>query len=152
MVNYSNAKIYKLICNITGLIYIGATCSTLCKRLTGHVDNFKRYKNKKYPYTTSFKIIENQDYSIILLEEIKNCKNKEQLNARERYYIENIKCVNKKVEGRTRKEITKSYKDKNKTKINQKCLCICGGKYTVSNKSIHEKTKKHNKYIEINNK
>ena len=35
VIDYSKAKIYKLVCNITGLIYVGATCKLrLCQRLS----------------------------------------------------------------------------------------------------------------------
>ena len=71
MVNYENGKIYKLVCNKTGLVYVGSTCQRLlCKRLSGHVDAFKRWKNGKYNYVTSFKIIENNDYYMELLEPV----------------------------------------------------------------------------------
>ncbi len=51
-------------------------------------------------------------------------------------------------------EYKKEYKLKNKEKISkyqsEKFQCECGGKYTKSNKSIHEKSKKHLAFI--NNK
>ena len=31
---------------------------------------------------------------------------------------------------------------------NNKAVCVCGGKYTATNKSKHDKTKKHLKYLE----
>ena len=45
-------------------------------------------------------------------------------------------------------EYNKEYYDNNKDKFKTKCECICGGKYTLNNKSIHIKTKKHIEYIE----
>ena len=44
MVNYTLSKIYKIECNVTGLVYVGSTCEpTLAKRLTKHVGNYKSY-------------------------------------------------------------------------------------------------------------
>ena len=63
MVNYENGKIYKLVCNKTGLVYVGSTCQRLlCKRLSGHVADYKRWGKGKFRYVTSFNIIENDDY------------------------------------------------------------------------------------------
>ena len=72
-----------------------------------------KWKTQFYnKYVTSYKVIENGDCSIILLENYP-CENKEQLNARERFYIETIECVNKNIPTRTIKE----YYEKNKDMI-----------------------------------
>ena len=49
---------------------------------------------------TSFKILENNDYNIILLETVK-CNSKDELLQRERYWIESTTCVNKYIPSRT---------------------------------------------------
>lgn len=109
---YSNGKIYKIVCNITGNCYIGSTCNPkLSQRLAQHRKNYKDYLNGKYNYTTSFDIIENGNYEIILLE-LFPCVCKEQLLARERYYIETNNCVNKYLPLRTKKEYYEEHKDK----------------------------------------
>ena len=64
----------------------------------------------KANFVTAYKILENGNYDILLLENV-NCENVDQLRARERYYIENLKCVNKRVEGRTLKEYREQNKD-----------------------------------------
>jgi hypothetical protein len=90
MVNYSNGKIYKIVCNITGDIYIGSTCEPiLARRLAGHVGNYKSYLNGKYHYVTSYKIIEQGNYDIVLIE-LFPCDTKDQLHARESYYTQTI--------------------------------------------------------------
>ncbi len=110
MVNYSNEKIYKIVDNISGNIYIGSTCEpSLARRLAGHVGAYKRYKDdKKVSKITSFDILENGNYEIVLLE-LCPCESKDELHARERYYIESLDCVNKVIVGRTRKEYQKIY-------------------------------------------
>ena len=118
MVNYENAKIYKLVCNKTGLIYVGSTCQRLlCKRLSGHVADYKRWKDGKYNYVTSFKIIEGGDYYMELLEAV-ICSSFDELAKKERHYIESIDCVNKFIPGRTNKESCKQYYADNK--VNKK--------------------------------
>jgi len=94
MVNYKQGKIYKIECNVTGLIYIGSTCKkTLAQRMTNHRSNYKRYLNGKKKYYSVFKVMKNDDYDIILIEDYP-CKSKDQLFARERYYTNEIECVN----------------------------------------------------------
>ena len=106
---YSLGKVYELVCNKTGKKYIGSTCEELLsQRLANHRNNFKRYKNdKKQKYTTSYIILEGNDYYINLLEKV-NATCKDELLARERHYINTIECVNKQKPLRTGKEY---YKD-----------------------------------------
>jgi hypothetical protein len=69
MPDCSKSKIYKIVCNITGLIYIGSTSQTLNQRLQDHRRSYNRYLNKKTTFISSFKIIENNNYDIILVED-----------------------------------------------------------------------------------
>jgi hypothetical protein len=105
MVNYNNGKIYKIVCNITGEIYIGSTCEpTLARRLAKHRDCYNCWKRgKKSSNVKSFQIIERGDYSIVLIENI-NCETKEQLLRRERFHIESNTCINKFIPLRTKAE------------------------------------------------
>ena len=93
MVNYTNGKIYKIVCLTTNQIYIGSTTKPLSARLATHRADYKLYKQEKYHYVTSFKILEGNNYRIELLEEYK-CDNKEQLHAKEGKYIQLFECVN----------------------------------------------------------
>jgi hypothetical protein len=112
MVNYSLGKIYKIVCNITGKVYIGSTCSPrLCRRLAKHRDKYNSFLKGKYPYTTSYKVLEHNNYEIVLLELCpSSCK--EELHARERWYIENFECVNKYIPTRNKNNIMKQTKIK----------------------------------------
>jgi hypothetical protein len=118
---YNNGKIYRIVCNVTGLQYIGSTClPTLAKRLAYHRNRYNSYLGgKDDSFITSFEILKNNDYEIILIEEYK-CETKDQLFARERYHIENNNCVNKYIPGRTKKEYKKMYIEKNKELIKEK--------------------------------
>lgn len=98
MPKYENGKIYRIICNQTGLQYVGSTTIPLSARLSQHKKVLKDGISG-----TSKLVLENGDYSIILLEDFP-CERKEQLLQRERYYIETMNCVNKKIPNRSQKE------------------------------------------------
>jgi selenocysteine-specific translation elongation factor len=112
MERYKNAKIYKIVDNTNGNVYVGSTCEpTLALRLAKHRSKYKNYLKVGSGFVTSFKILENNDYSIVLLEEYP-CETKDQLLARERFYIENNKCINKVVPTRSKNEYYEENKDK----------------------------------------
>ena len=90
MPNYQQAKIYKIECNISGKIYVGSTCEpTLARRLAGHVGDYKRYLNGNYHYVSSFDILANNDYDIVLVESYP-CDSKDELYSRERYWTKEL--------------------------------------------------------------
>ena len=111
MIDYSNSRIYKLTCNVTGLVYVGSTTQPLYKRKNHHKCSYRRWQEGNNAYITSFKIIEGGNYDICLLEEVR-CENKEQLHAAERRWIESIECVNKVIPTRTLDEYLKQNRDK----------------------------------------
>jgi len=95
MVNYKQSKIYELRCNITNKIYYGSTTKHyLSQRLTEHKAQYKRYLKDKKQYYSSFEILKNDDYKIILVENFE-CNSKDELRAREQHYINNNDCINK---------------------------------------------------------
>ena len=99
MVNYNDGKIYKIVDNTNGNIYIGSTCcKLLCQRLRGHKSYYKRYINKKgNQYYSSFEILKNNDSKIELIERV-NCETKDEL------WIDKIKNVNMVKPLQTKKE------------------------------------------------
>ena len=105
MPNYKSAKIYKLTSEFTNRVYLGSTTKTLTKRLQGHKDNLKQWKNGKQRYTTSFALFELGPVNIELIENYP-CDTKEELEARERYHIKNEpNALNQRQPGRTKAEI-----------------------------------------------
>tara|TARA_R110000764_G_scaffold22159_1_gene55534 strand:+ start:144 stop:731 length:588 start_codon:yes stop_codon:yes gene_type:complete len=66
-----------------------------------------------------------------------------------RYYQDNKEKIKQYLQDNkeTIKLQKRQYQQDNKEKIKQKFNCGCGGKYTHTNKTIHEKTSKHQKYI-----
>jgi hypothetical protein len=95
--------IYKIICNITGNIYIGSTFKTLEHRLSLHVAGYKFYLNTKKNFVTSFNIIKNNNYQIECIEEVYDVS-KVELKMLEQRYILSSKCVNKNIPCRKYKE------------------------------------------------
>ena len=92
MVNYQQGKIYKIVAN--DQTYIGSTCEpTLARRLAQHKGSYKSW-NKKTTYVTSFRVLYEDKPEIILIESYP-CNSKDELIARERFYIETMECVNK---------------------------------------------------------
>ena len=126
MERYQNGKIYKLVCNITGKVYIGSTCKKLLsQRLTGHVSDFKRGKENDRHKMSSFEIIEGNNYYIELIELVP-CSSKDELIVRERFHIKNNACVNiHRNLGMTKygKEYDKEYYKNNIDKIKSKTNC-----------------------------
>jgi hypothetical protein len=95
MVNYQNGKIYKIISDATGLQYIGSTTVGLSQRMSGHRSTYRQYHDgNKDKYTTAIFVLQNEDAKIVLIEDYP-CDRREELLAREAYYIETNICVNK---------------------------------------------------------
>jgi len=153
--DYQNSKIYKIE-SITGegLIYIGSTTKKyLSQRMAEHKDDYKKWKAGKKTKTASYDIFELYGFDnckITLLENFE-CQTKDELNAREGYYIKTLDCVNKVVPKRTRKEYVmdnvESIKNTKKEYINKVGIlkCDCGGKYLnePNKKERHFETIKH---------
>ena len=153
---FENSKIYKIECNVTGLIYVGSTTSELNVRLSKHKASYKGYLAGKYHYVTSFKVLENNDYDIHLIKAY-DFEDNIDLLAKEKYWMKKLICVNKNV-GQTKeevKEIQKIYAHNNRAIINTKqnavCMCACGCSYTKVNKIPHQKSKKHEKLMAVIN-
>jgi hypothetical protein len=107
--------VYRIVCNTTGLQYYGSTYTQqLSKRLWGHRNHYNKYKEGKGCLITSIKILENDNYEIILVETVKT-ETKQELLMRERFHIESNVCVNKNIPTRTMKE----WNDDNKEKIKE---------------------------------
>jgi hypothetical protein len=168
MPDYQNGRIYKIIDLDTNECYIGSTVLALSQRLAQHVVSYKRYLKGKGNKITSFKIIANGDYDIVL-NELFPCNSKEELHARESHYCQSIQCVNKnKNQGLiyalggqkeyykqymkdNKEQLTeqnKQYREANKEHINTVLICQCGHSYTRSNKLRHERSNKHKEYVQ----
>jgi hypothetical protein len=160
MPNYSKGKIYKLVNDELGLTYYGSTIQPLYKRIYGH----------RSKLNCSSKILFTEGECKIYLVEEFPCDNRNQLEKRERFFIENNDCVNKNIPCRTyqeyndatkdkRSEYKKKYNQKNKEEIkeknkiyyekkkeyrSQKITCECGAIVSLVNLKRHKtESKKH---------
>jgi len=112
MVNYSNSKIYKvepIVPHPPEDIYYGATTKKyLCQRWGGHKGDY----NRKKKHITKTKILFDKygiDKCHIVLIEAFPCQSKDELLARESYFIRNNPCVNKMIPDRTKEEYRQFY-------------------------------------------
>jgi hypothetical protein len=123
--DYSQGKIYKIVCNKTGLVYIGSTCKTLDERLKKHVYDMEKFihtrkynpdKLNKIYLCTSFVVLLNKDYQIELIEKFP-CASKLELEIKECDYMKlNPESVNyaRRPIGSTREQYSSVKYDYNK--------------------------------------
>lgn len=104
-IDYQNGKIYSVRSGRTDKYYIGSTCQSLHKRLYEHRDCYTRFKNNIYHYVSVFDILGFGDEYIELVENYP-CNSKDELQKREGELIRKYKSevVNRRIEGRTKKE------------------------------------------------
>ena len=108
--DYQQGKVYRIDCLTTGEVYIGSTCQpTVAKRLADHKSAFKQWKRTDKGFVTSFPIIERDNYKITLIELVQ-CNSKDELRAREGFYIRTLDCVNKNIAGRPVAEYRAEYR------------------------------------------
>lgn len=147
---YEKGKIYKIVDNTNGDIYIGSTIKTLQKRLIAHKADYNSWLNgNDTSYYTSFEILKNNDYHIELLEDYP-CNSKKELEKKETEYIKNNNCLNMKLPVRSLaeyyednkerlKEEHRNYKLNNKQKVDE-----YNKNYREKNKiQVEERSKKH---------
>ncbi len=131
--NYQNGKIYKLVSFQTDKVYVGSTYErNLNNRLAKHRVGFRDYKLGKRTNMTSFELLKYEDVDIILIENYP-CNNKQELHARERYWIEALDCVNKNIPTRTNKMYYQDHKEQIKERV---------GAYREANKEVIKQKKK----------
>ncbi|MDR3550289.1 MAG: GIY-YIG nuclease family protein [Candidatus Babeliales bacterium] len=137
-VNYQNGKVYKIVSNQTDKVYVGSTTQSLARRKSKHMSNFKMWKSGHYKNITSFEIIKLGDCQVILIENYP-CNSKEELESRERYWIESLNCVNKVIPTRTPQE----YREVNKEKIRCEQAVRNKRSYTQNKTKIDQQNKKY---------
>jgi len=118
MPDYKKGKIYCIRSHQTDEIYIGSTTQSLSKRMVAHRTKYKRFLNKKTNYITSYKILQFKDAYIELLH-CSPCNSMEELHRAEGKYIREMKCVNKCIPCRTKKEHYNDNKEQIILKVKQ---------------------------------
>ena len=109
---YRNGKIYKIVDVGYSKCYFGSTYNTLCKRMSKHKESYRSFLNNKCPRTSSYDLFDEfgLDNCKIELVELYPCNNREELNAREGFWIKQTECVNKVIVGRTKREYYEQHK------------------------------------------
>ena len=176
MPNYQQSKIYKIISPHTDKIYIGSTTNPyLSNRKSVHKAHYDMWKDDNTKqYCSSFELYDLGDVEYILLE-LYRCNSKDELTARERYWIEqninNVVNIVKKPylskqelkqhkhdyyeENKEHfKELRDIWKNNNKDKLKEyseiKYDCECGSKDIAKvKKARHIKSDKHQTYLMI---
>ena len=108
---YLNGKIYKIWNIINGDVYVGSTCSLLCKRMAKHRDALTVEKLQNRALYKLMLELGKDKFHIELVEDYP-CENKEQLRKREGFYIRQMGTLNMVIEDRTRQEYIKDNKEK----------------------------------------
>ena len=134
---YQNGKIYNIKTIKTNKVYIGSTIEKINIRFSKHKHNFKKFKDNKFEYISSYEILKYEGCYIELIENYP-CNSKTELEKREAFHIKNHKnCVNIKIPGLITCEQYMKYNNK---KI---ITCVCGSKMLERSKYRHFKSIKH---------
>ena len=88
MTDYSQSKIYKIVCNTTGKIYIGSTTKPLMERLARHEYHYTEFLKGKGNRCGSYEILENHNYDIINILAF-SCNNSLELRQKEQEILGN---------------------------------------------------------------
>ena len=176
MPDYSKGQIYKIVDVGFNKCYIGSTVEKLSVRMSKHKHHYKMYLEGRKSNSTVFSLFKEyvaDNCKIYWLENYPSTSKKE-LETREGFYIQNTECINRYIAGRTKEQYVKDnpeiirmavkkYKQNNpeKVKENRKLQyerkskiiynCSCGGTYGYFHKARHEKSKKHQQFINQNN-
>ena len=137
MVNYSNGKIYKIVCTLPNIddIYVGGTAKPkLSDRMCCHIYEAKgsKWNFKLYKFMRLHGI---QNFKIELLEEY-SCQSRKELGVREQYWMDILKpSLNSMPATSHRKEVCRRYDSKPESKAKARA-------YRLANKeTIYEKVK-----------
>jgi hypothetical protein len=122
--DYSKGKVYKIMSHLGDEIYIGSTTKDyLSQRMAMHHYDYNYWKKgiTKRAHLASYDIFDKYGFENcqIVLIETYPCISKDELRARESYYIQLLKCTNKLVPNRTSAESQQAYRDNHKDKIKE---------------------------------
>jgi hypothetical protein len=163
--DWSKTIIYKIVCNDLNIkdCYVGSTTS-FSKRKCMHKSDCNNPNSNRFNLNVYRHIRCNggwENWSMIEIERYNAIDNND-AHKKERYWIEHLGAtLNKQIPSRTvteyysnnkdkiskyKKEYNRQYHQDNSERINKKCTCLCGGKYTNINKTSHYKTTKHTNF------
>ena len=174
---YKSGKIYKILNTINDEVYVGSTYQKLSQRMAKHRYDVNNDEQRKCAIAQLMSQFGTSNFYIELIESCP-CDNKEELSAREGYWIRQIGTLNKQIAGRTIQQYRDEHKERiamqkkqyseenrdnilaNKRQYNQehkesisarkgvKVSCPCGSVYSHGDKARHCKCAKHKAYEE----
>ena len=118
MVNYQDGKVYMVWYEGKEERYYGSTANRLSTRLSQHKTHYKNKTSNCSLFTLFDKY--GTELANIELVEAFPCNNRNELEAREGFYIRNNTHINRAIPGRTKKESDKAYREANKDTIKEK--------------------------------
>ena len=130
---YSKGIVYKIVCNLNDVVYIGSTFNELRHRWSNHKAQFKSWLEGKggcvsiFPYfkehgIENFTIIKIKEYTVCR----ENSKDRRHISVYEQLWINKTRCINKinasifLSQLQYSKLYKKEYRDKNKETISAK--------------------------------
>lgn len=157
--NPKYGKIYKLVSFETDVCYVGSTTQRLLShRFAKHRCDYKRWLSGQQHYQTSYELLKFDDCKIVLLEHYP-CDTKEELEAQERYWLDNTEnCTNKQKPTRTQREHYEdnkehfqeykrqwylNHKDTHNAKGKERIICECGAEVCRKALDRHRMSGRH---------
>ena len=110
MSDYSKGKIYKIVNSETDDVYVGSTTQPLSKRFYDHKNMLNNNKSINRKLYTTIKQIGIEKWFIELIENFP-CNSKEELNAREGFWIRQMSTLNSQIAGRTKPQYYEDNKE-----------------------------------------
>jgi hypothetical protein len=135
MPDYQNGKIYMVWFTNCETPYYGSTTNRLSTRLSQHKTQYKlkRVRCTLFPLFEKYGV----DEAKIELIEAFPCNNRNELEAREGFYIRNNPHINRQVAGRSREEGNKIYKETHK----EECKARDKAYYQLNKEKIKQRSK-----------
>ena len=109
--DYSKAKIYKILNTVNDSCYIGSTCQPLSKRMAKHRSVMNNDVKKGRKLYTSMRELGADKFYIELIIELDDTQNVEQLRKVEGEYIRQLGTLNMTIAGRCRKQWNEEHKE-----------------------------------------
>ena len=132
--DYKNGKIYQLLNKVNDEVYVGSTIQPLSKRMNEHRSTCNNsYKKVNVKLYQSMREIGQDNFYIELIETYP-CNSKEELKAKEGYYIREKATLHMIIAGRNSKGWVEDNKEHRQTYIKE---------YNISNKERLDQYRKH---------
>ena len=154
-IDYSKCKIYRIVCKDFSVpcTYVGST-TDMIRRRASHKNRCNSQSDSGHNCKIYQQIRANGGWDnwVMLLVEDYPCNGHEAASARERYWLEQFEAdLNSNMPNRSRAEWREDHRESARDYASAKITCVCGSEHSRGNKTMHLKSKKHQKFISANN-